>query len=291
MADVASSPSQPIAARARVDRRGDVRTAFRRERRATERVRLLGQAVDLVRPEEVLHHLTRWVAQGRKAVIANHNMHSLYLVRHSPRMQAFYERADLIELDSTPLMAFARLIGVNSRGFHRCTYLDWRDAFWSQANRNGWRVMYVGGTAEVCRIAVERLSARYPRAAIEATHGYFDVACGSAENAEVLARVAEFAPQILFVGMGMPRQEEWIIDNLDALPNAAVFSVGAAFDYEAGAQKPAPRWTGRMGVEWLYRLIADPRRLFQRYCIEPFGLIDLVWADLRQAQRRSKRFG
>lgn len=236
-----------------------------------------------------MHHVSRWIADGRKTVIANHNLHSLYLVRRSPAMQAFYARSDLIELDSTPLMAFARLIGVNSRGFHRCTYLDWRDLFWSLANRHGWRVMYVGGTAEVCRIAVERLAARYPRAVIEATDGYFDITPGSAGNQAVLDRIDAFAPQILFVGMGMPRQEEWIIGNLDALPSAAIFSVGAAFDYEAGAQKTAPRWMGKAGLEWLYRLLCDPKRLFRRYCIEPFLLLDLFWADIRSAWRRRRR--
>lgn len=286
MADIAPTPTPKRPLSARDNRRRSPRVEFRRERRATERVQLLGQTIDLVRPEEVLHHLGRWIAEGRKAVIANHNLHSLHLVRRSPRMQAFYDRADLVELDSTPLMAFARMIGLNSRGFHRCTYLDWRDAFWSLSNRHGWRVLYVGGTAEVCRIAVERLSARYPRAVIAATDGYFDVTPGSDGNMAVLARVAEFQPHVLFVGMGMPRQEEWIIDNLDALPDAAIFSVGAAFDYEAGAQKTAPRWTGRLGIEWLYRLAADPRRLFRRYCVEPFGLIDLFWADIRNARRR-----
>jgi N-acetylglucosaminyldiphosphoundecaprenol N-acetyl-beta-D-mannosaminyltransferase len=288
MTGVAPSSSSSSSAVAGGERRKGVRTAFRKERRATEKVRLLGQDIDLVKPEEVMHHVGRWVADGRKAVIANHNMHSLYLVRQSPEMQAFYARADLIELDSTPLMAFARMVGLNSRGFHRCTYLDWRDLFWSVANRKGWRVMYVGGTAEVCRIAAERLSARYPRAVIEARDGYFDVSKGSAENDAVLERIRAFAPQILFVGMGMPRQEAWIAQNLDVLPNAAIFSVGAAFDYEAGAQKTAPRWMGRAGLEWLYRLLGDPKRLFRRYCIEPFHLLDLFAADIRGAWRRRR---
>jgi N-acetylglucosaminyldiphosphoundecaprenol N-acetyl-beta-D-mannosaminyltransferase len=65
-----------------------------------------------------------------------------------------------------------------------------------------------------------------------------------------------------------------------------IFSVGAAFDYEAGAQKAAPRWMGRLGLEWLYRLIADPRRLFRRYLIEPWALSDLMAADLVAAARR-----
>lgn len=288
--DQGMADSAPInTTAASTDRRRKARQPFRRERRPQERVRLLGQPVDLVRPEEVLHHMERWIAEGRQTVFANHNLHSLSLMRGSPAMRAFYERADLIELDSTPLMAFARLIGLNSRGFHRCTYLDWRDHFWSLVNRNGWRVMYVGGTAEVCQVAVERLTARYPRAVIEAQDGYFDVTPGSEGNQAVLDRVAAFRPQILFVGMGMPRQEEWIISNIDALPPAAIFSVGAAFDYEAGAQKTAPRWMGRLGIEWLYRLTADPKRLFHRYCVEPWSLIDLIWADVVAAVRRGGR--
>jgi N-acetylglucosaminyldiphosphoundecaprenol N-acetyl-beta-D-mannosaminyltransferase len=84
--------------------------------------------------------------------------------------------------------------------------------------------------------------------------------------------------------MGMPRQEAWIADNLAALPDCVVFNVGAAFDYEAGAQKAAPRWMGRLGVEWLFRLVSDPRRLFVRYCVEPWRLAGPAIADLSQGR-------
>jgi N-acetylglucosaminyldiphosphoundecaprenol N-acetyl-beta-D-mannosaminyltransferase len=276
-------------ARSDPDRRVDARPNFRKERRSNERIVLLGQPIDLVKPEEVLHHLQRWILQKKKAVVANHNLNSLALIRRTPEMKAFYERADLIELDSTPLVHFARLLGLNSRPFHRCTYLDWRDHFWSLVNRNGWRVMYVGGTAEVLDTARDRLLARYPRARISGCDGYFDATPGSEGNQDVLDHATLFQPHILFVGMGMPRQELWIQQNLDALPDCVIFSVGAAFDYEAGAQKCAPRWMGGMGIEWLYRLVADPRRLFRRYCIEPWGLTDLIVADLFNAIRGRPR--
>ena len=268
------------------DRRGQTRGGFRKSRRPQERVMLMGQLVDLVKPEEVLHHMERWILERRQAVIANHNPHSLYLLRKHPEMRQFYERADLVELDSTPLVKFARLLGLKTRQFHRCTYLDWRDHFWSLVNRNGWRVMYVGGTQDVIDVAIERLKGRYPRARLMVHSGYFDAAPGSPDNAAVLEQIRTFDPHILFVGMGMPRQEIWIARNLEALPTCAIFSVGAAFDYEAGAQKTAPRWMGRMGVEWLYRLAADPRRLFSRYCVEPWSLLDLAWADIRAAMKR-----
>ena len=272
------------------ERRQRTRTPFRAARRDRERVRLLGQTVDLVRPEEVLHHVEAWVEARRKVVIANHNLNSLALLKQVPQLQRFYDRADLIEVDSTPLIKFAQLLGLHGKAFHRCTYLDWRDHFWSLANRKGWRVMYVGGSRPVVERAQGRLSAEYPKAEIRARDGYFVATPGSRDNAVVVAEVKAFDPHILFVGMGMPRQELWIMDNLDALPNCAIFSVGAAFDYEAGEQKAAPRWMGRAGVEWLFRLIHDPKRLARRYLIEPWSLSRLILADLWTAFR-AKRLG
>ena len=104
-----------IAARTGPDRRDDARPAFRKARRDEERILLLGQPIDLVKPEEVLHHMQRWILQQKKAIVANHNLNSLALMRWHPEMEAFYKKADLIELDSTPLVYFARLLGLHSR--------------------------------------------------------------------------------------------------------------------------------------------------------------------------------
>lgn len=283
MTDVPHNSLPEIAA---PDRRQRTRAPFRKARRDRERVHLLGQAVDLVRPEEVLHHVETWVRERRKVIIANHNLNSMALLQKQPRLKRFYARADLVEVDSAPLIYFAKLLGLHGKAFHRCTYLDWRDHFWSLADRNGWRVMYVGGEKEVVERARERLSANYPGADIRVRDGFFNVAAGSAENTAVVEQVKAFAPQILFVGMGMPRQELWILDNLEALPDCVIFNVGAAFDYEAGEQKAAPRWMGRMGIEWAYRLFHDPRRLARRYLIEPWSLSGLIVADLWAAVRR-----
>ena len=279
MADPSFSPHTP-------ERRVKPRAPFRQRRRAHERVQMLGQPVDLVKLEEVLHHVQQAVLQGAKSLIANHNLHSLYLIQKRPELAAFYDRADLVEVDSTPLLWFSRALGLHSRGFHRCTYLDWRDHFWSVANRNGWRVMSIGGAPGVGDEAARRLKVRYPGADIAIHHGFFDARPDSPENAAVLAQVKAFQPHILFVGMGMPRQELWIDDNFDALPDCVILSVGAAFDYEAGVQSAAPRWMGRAGIEWAYRLVHDPKRLFVRYCVEPWTLLPLALRDIRDARLR-----
>lgn len=268
-----------------LERRREERRPFRKARRALERIEVLGAKVDLVRPEEVMHHVETAVDAGVPYVVANHNLHSLYLLRREPDLAAFFDEADLIEVDSTPVIAFTRALGLQSRPFHRCTYLDWRDHFWSVADRKAWRIYYLGGAPGVAAEAAQALNLAYPNTEISVRHGYFDAAPGAAENAEVLADIAAFAPHILFVGMGMPRQERWIMQNRAALPPCAVFSVGAAFDYEAGVQKAAPRWVGRAGFEWLYRLVHDPVRLWHRYCVEPWFMIGPAARDIARALR------
>lgn len=268
------------------DRRRHARRPHRLSRRADERVTILGEAMDLVRPEEVMLWMRRWIQDGRKAVIANHNLHSLALLRSTPELRRFYDRADLIEVDSRPLLAFARLLKMAARPMHRCTYLDWREHFWSLADRERWRVFYLGGAPGVADAAAQKIGSERPGATVWTRDGHFDATVGSADNAAILQEIAAFKPNVLMVGMGMPRQELWIADHLDALPDCVVLNVGAAFDYEAGVQKAAPRWMGRLGLEWLFRLVADPKRLFHRYVVEPWALAGPALRDVRRALAR-----
>lgn len=273
-----------------LERRRTERLPFRKRRRALERVEVLGAIVDLVRPEEVMHHVSGAVEAGEPFLVANHNAHSLYLIRKNPELKRFFDEADLVEVDSTPVIFFTRVLGLQSRRFHRCTYLDWREHFWSLANRSGWKVFYLGGAPGVAAEAARRLGKEYPGARIATQHGYFELDDERGENPLVLDEIRTFAPDILFVGMGMPRQEQWILANKSRLPPCTIFSVGAAFDYEAGVQKAAPRWIGQAGFEWLFRLFSDPVRLYGRYCIEPWSLILPALRDIRTAARRGSLF-
>jgi N-acetylglucosaminyldiphosphoundecaprenol N-acetyl-beta-D-mannosaminyltransferase len=246
--------------------------------------------MDLVRPEEVMHYVEASVEAGESFCVANYNTHGIYLARRNADFARFCETADLIEVDSTPIILFTRLLGLHARPFHRCTYLDWREHFWSLAQRKGWRVFYLGGAPGVAEKAAARLRREYPEAIIATRDGYFNAAPGSKDNESVVAEIAAFRPHILFVGMGMPRQEAWLLHHMEFLPPCVTFSVGAAFDYEAGVQSPAPRWMGRAGLEWLYRLVHDPRRLFHRYCVEPWTLLPVALGDVVAAMRSGRLF-
>jgi N-acetylglucosaminyldiphosphoundecaprenol N-acetyl-beta-D-mannosaminyltransferase len=247
-----------------------------------DRVELLGGAVDLVNQDGVMDFIADAVATGRKAIIGNQNLHSLYLCRKDPRMSAFFAAADLIEIDSMPLLFWGRVLGLDLSRAHRCTYLDWRDAFWRLASKRKWRVFCLGAAADANREAIVRLQREWPGVVLAGHDGYFDHSAGSRVNAAVVERINRFRPDILLVAMGMPLQEIWISENHDAIVSGVMLSVGAAFDYEAGAQRAAPRIYGDLGFEWLYRLAHEPRRLFYRYMIEPWSLVGLAARDLRQ---------
>src|SRR5690606_30382536 len=98
----------------------------------------------------------QWVSAGRSAVIANHNLHSLHFHDRSEEMRAFFADADLIQIDSMPMIAWGAVLGLPLRREHRSTYLDWREEFWRLADACGWRVFYLGGAPGVAEEACRR---------------------------------------------------------------------------------------------------------------------------------------
>lgn len=247
------------------------------------RLSLLGAEVDTVTPDQMLDFAAARIAAGEGAVIANHNLHSLYLYQRRADMRAFYAQADLIEIDSTPMIAWAKLLGHDVSRAYRVTYLDYRETFWKRAQASEWRVYHVGGAPQHNAASRAAIQKRYPGISLDLHTGFFDM--NGADNDALINDINAKRPDILFVGMGMPRQELWIAANRHRLPPCVIMPVGAAFDYEAGVQYMPPRWTGRLGVEWLARFMADPKRLFERYFIEPWFLIPQAVNDLMRRRR------
>jgi N-acetylglucosaminyldiphosphoundecaprenol N-acetyl-beta-D-mannosaminyltransferase len=232
---------------------------------------------------KTLAELTDLVGQGireqRKWIIANHNLHSLYLFHRRPRLRSFFATAHWTHIDGMPLVALGRLYGYDLQRDQRVTYADWTNPLIQAAAAQGWRVFYLGSPKGVAEKGATLLRQLYPGLQMEVSDGYFDARSGSPENDALIARINAYKPDLLMVGMGMPRQEYWIHDNFDALDTRVILPSGAAIDYIAGAVPTPPRWAGRMGIEWLYRLLNEPRRLFGRYCIEPWYILMLLGVD------------
>jgi N-acetylglucosaminyldiphosphoundecaprenol N-acetyl-beta-D-mannosaminyltransferase len=149
----------------------------------------------------------------------------------------------------------------------------------------GWRVFNLGSPKQVAEKCAAELRRLHPTLKLEVGSGFFDARRGSAENEAVIRRINAYRPDLLLVGMGMPRQEFWTQENFARL-NAHVIlsSNGAAFDYLAGVVPTPPRWAGRIGLEWFFRLIKEPRRLFARYLVEPWYILLLLMMDYPRTQ-------
>jgi N-acetylglucosaminyldiphosphoundecaprenol N-acetyl-beta-D-mannosaminyltransferase len=183
-------------------------------------------------------------------------------------------------IDGMPLIWIAKLYGRKISCDRRLTYVDFLPPLLDIAQRKRWRLYYLGSRPEVCARGFQVLSSQFPHIELQAAHGYFDVTTDGVENQRVLQEIDAFQPDILMVGMGMPRQEEWIATNRTSLRASVILPCGAAIDYLAGAIPTPPRWAGRIGLEWLFRLCAEPRRLAHRYLIEPWFLLSFLIADL-----------
>ena len=240
-----------------------------------------------------LEQMTGLVEQGireqRKWIIANHNLHSLYLFHRHPRFREFYSRVRWTHIDGMSMVALGRLYGYPLKSEHRVTLADWMYPLMELAAAKGWRVFLLGSQKDAAQAGAARLRALYPGLQVEVSEGYFDARSGSAENEALLTRLNDYQPDLLMVGMGMPRQEFWTQENLGRL-NAHVIlsSIGAALDYVAGAVPTPPRWSGRFGLEWLFRLANDPARLFSRYIIEPWYVLMLLMLDLPRRRNVGK---
>jgi len=247
---------------------------------------VLGVRVNPLSLEELTAYVTWAVESGVQRIVAHHNLHSVYLYQRDPELRRFYERADCCHIDGMPLVLAARLAGVSLRRLHRVTYVDWMPALMEQATRSGWQVAFLGSTPEALSRGLNVLRCRYSGLQISGMSGYFDANPDSADSATILHWIQENHPQLLLVGMGMPRQEHWVLENLSRLPVCVILTAGAALDYVAGVTPTPPRWSGRWSLEWAFRFLAEPRRLWRRYLVEPWGIVLMI--ALNKVARRNR---
>lgn len=237
---------------------------------------VLDTAVDAFTSDEFLDYIAEATRRPAQTLIANHNVNSLALHRRSPAFRDFYDRADAIFIDGMPVVAIARMLGHDVTADHRIGVLDWIWPFAARAEAEGWHVVHVGGRDAVRHRGKAALRERHPDLRLTTISGYFDAAPGAAGTRAVVERIRASDPDVLLLGMGMPRQEEWALANLDALPSCPIVTVGGIFGYLAGERPTPPRWLGPMGLEWAYRLATEPRRLWRRYLLEPGVLVGPV---------------
>lgn len=198
-----------------------------------------------------------------------------------------YDRASLVLADGMPLIWASPLLGCALP--ERVAGSDLLVPLLELAARRRWRVYLLGGAPGVAEAAAALLANQMGVTVV----GWDDArieADGGDPTGQSFARVAAARPDLVFVALGPPKQELWIDRATEAIHPAVALGVGASFDFLVGQWKRAPRWMGRVGLEWAYRLAQEPRRLWRRYLVEGprfLGIVAATWR-LPRAERISR---
>ena len=252
-------------------------------------INLLGVSVHKITMPRLVENIFLSIYNDKKQIFANHNLHSIYLYHRNKKMRSFYENSECIYMDGMSLVFIGRLLGHSLTRDNRMTSLDWVPLLLKDAEKEGWRIFYLGSKPGIAEQGAELWKVKYPKLQISTFHGYFDANSGSDENKKIISLINVFEPNILMVGMGMPRQESWIVENLAQLNANVIINIGAYIDYVTGVTPVPPRWMGRVGLEWTYRLLSEPKRLWRRYLIEPWYLIGIFLKDvIRQLLKKTQ---
>jgi N-acetylglucosaminyldiphosphoundecaprenol N-acetyl-beta-D-mannosaminyltransferase len=245
-----------------------------------DRIRLLDVEVTAVAERDVPGMLGGLISAGGRRTVVGHNLHSVYLYHTQAELAALYDSADLVLLDGSPLFALWRIQQPRPRpdSRFRVGSTDWIRHLGQVEGLHRLAVVGAGqeSNAEACR----RLQRWLPSVTVLGLAGD---PWNRAREDFVVDQLTAFRPQLVLVGLGMPLQESLLWRRRDSLPEAVYCAVGGALDQISGRQRLAPRWLGRLGFEWLWRLLLSPRRVVGRVMIEPWKLTVLLVRRRRPA--------
>lgn len=227
-----------------------------------ERIEILGVPVACVDWQQLISQVQVWVEQDQYRTVYYANAHTLNLAYQQPEFRSLLYNGDLVYADGRSVVWAGRwLWGVQ---LTKLTGARWIDLFCQHARDRGWRIYLLGGKAGIASQAAGSFIAQYDGLmVVGAADGYFQ----EKNEREVLEEIEALKPDVILVGMGSPRQERWLAAHREQIAAPVCWAVGALLDYAAGAERRAPGWLDRLGLEWAWRLGLDPGGKWRRYLL------------------------
>ena len=232
----------------------------------TRRVTLFGLAFDALTLDDAAEAIIAAAKRRQKGLVVTPNVDHVLLVGEDQRVAEVYRRASFRFADGMPIVWVSRLRGRARRLPERVTGADLLVRLCEHAARSGVSVFFAGGQPGVADAAARQMTERYPGLCVVGTDSPpFGFEKDAETSRQLAAKISRAAPDLLFMGVGTPKQELWADSHIDALDCGPILCCGAAFDFAAGSAKRAPALIQRSGMEWLWRLVHEPRRLWRRY--------------------------
>jgi len=224
---------------------------------------VLGIDVDALDMEGALSRVARALRDGRKGYVCVAGVHGIMEAHRSPEIAAVYDGAAMTIPDGMPLVWVGHMQGHAS--MRRVTGPDLMLEVFRRKEFAGVTHFLYGGVEGVAEELRDKLTAQFPWVRIVGTGMPPFEDLSAAEEREFLARIAELKPDIVWIGLGCPKQELFMARYLPLLETTLMLGVGAAFDYHTGRIRDCSEWIKLAGLQWLHRLLQDPRRLWRRY--------------------------
>jgi N-acetylglucosaminyldiphosphoundecaprenol N-acetyl-beta-D-mannosaminyltransferase len=243
------------------------------------RVEVLGCRIDALDMPQTVARCERIIEERRVTQQVSINAAKVIALRNDPRLRQIVNQCELVNADGQSIVWASRLLRCPLP--ERVAGIDLMFELLALARRRGYRVYILGARQDVLEAAAAKLQLRYPGLNLCGWHhGYF----ADAEARGIAEEIGRTSPDILLVAMSSPRKEYWLAEHGCTVGAPLLLGVGGSIDVVAGVTRRAPRWMQRAGLEWLYRLAQEPRRLGRRYAVTNIQFLGLLAAELIRTQ-------
>lgn len=243
-----------------------------------ERIDILGIAVSAINMSDAIAVIEEWIEQRTPHYVCVRDVHGVIASRRDSRLRDIHNQAGLVTPDGMPVVWLSHWLGITRVG--RVYGPDLMRAISARSPERSYRHFYFGGAPGVADRLAAALTAAHPGLNVVGTLCPPFRPLTPEEDAEVIAQINAAAPDIVWVGLSTPKQELWMASHIGLINAPVLIGVGAAFDFLAGTKKQAPVWMQRNGLEWLFRLVSEPRRLWKRYAVVVPSFIFLALRQL-----------
>jgi len=248
---------------------------------------VLGLRVSAINLPGAVETIEGWIDEGARQYVCICTVHGVMEGRRDPALQTALNRAGLRTPDGMPLVWLSRRAGHRDVG--RVYGPDLMLELCARSAQMGHRHYFYGGMPGVADELASRLSTRFPGVRVAGVGTPPMLATGERDTDESIRRINASGADVVWVGMSTPKQDWWVANHREALDAPVLIAVGAAFDFHSGRVRQAPVWMQRRGLEWLFRLAQDPRRLWKRYVVYNSGfVIELIRERLRRRLARTE---
>jgi N-acetylglucosaminyldiphosphoundecaprenol N-acetyl-beta-D-mannosaminyltransferase len=251
------------------------------------RLDVLGVQVSAADTAIAVAEIDRWIRQGFRGYVTLTGVHGIMESVRNAEIRRAHDLAGLVLPDGTPLVWMLRHGGFRFAACVRGS--DLMSALFAHSEATGYRHFLYGASPRSLGLLRDNFQRRFPAAAIVGIHAPPLRPAGAEEEEAVIAAINASGAQIIWVGLSTPKQELWMARHQHRLSAPVLIGVGAAFDFHAGIVRQAPRWLHGTGLEWVYRLATEPRRLGMRYLRNNPAFLFLIVAERLGVARIGRR--